>query len=69
LKKEPAGATVKIKHIGQYLNERQYKINIEYGQMDPKHRYHLLTAGERKVLFAYDSENHQHEPVFMATLT
>ena len=69
LKKEPAGATVKIKHIGQYLNEGQYKINIEYGQMDPKHRYHLLTAGERKVLFAYDSENHQHEPVFMATLT
>ena len=69
LKKEPAGATVKIKHIEQYLNEGQYKVNIEYGQMDPQHRYHLLTAGERKVLFAYDSENHQHEPVFMATLT
>lgn len=69
LKKEPAGATVKIKHIGQYLNESQYKIDIEYGQMDPQHRYHLFTAGERKVLFAYDSEEHHHEPVFMARLT
>lgn len=69
LKKEPAGTTVKIKHIEQFITDGQYKINVGYGQMDPTHRYHLLTAGEKKVLFAYDSENHHHEPVFMATLT
>jgi hypothetical protein len=69
LKKAPAGTTVKIKHIEQYMNDSKYKMNIEYGHMDPLHRYHLFTSGERTVLFAYDSETHHHEPVFMATLT
>ena len=69
LKKEPAGDTVKIKHIEQFLTDGKYLVSVEYGQMDPTHRYHLLTSGETKVLFAYDSENHHHEPVFMATLS
>ena len=41
-------------------------LDIKYGIPDPSHRYYMLTGPNRKVLFGYDSQNHQPSPMFMA---
>ena len=68
LMKEPAGKTVKIKHLDAFLKENDLSMSVEYGQASPAHRYYLLTSSDRRILFGYDSENHQPAPVFMAYL-
>ena len=68
LKKEPAGNVVKIKNIGAYLAENQCQLSVDYGVMEVSHRYYLLKAGSRMILFGYDSELHQPAPVFKAEL-
>ena len=67
LKKEPAGQTVRIKHVAGFIQENEIK--TEYGHAEETHRYYLLTAGNRKVLFGYDSVTQHPAPVFMASLT
>ena len=69
LKKEPAGNIIKIKHPEQYLEEREFRMSIEYGQALSTHRYYLFTEGNRLVLFGYDSQTHHPSPSFMASLT
>ena len=68
LMKEPAGKTVKIKHLDAFLKENDLSMSVEYGQASPAHRYYLLTSSDRRILFGYDSENHHPAPVFMAYL-
>jgi len=68
LKKEPAGNTIRIKHLEQYLEENGLRMSIEYGQASPSHRYYLFTEGNRLVLFGYDSQTHHPSPSFMAYL-
>ena len=68
LMKEPAGKSVKIKHLDTFLKENNLDMSVEYGQASPSHRYYLLTSSDRRILFGYDSENHQPAPVFMAYL-
>ena len=69
LMKEPAGKTVKIKHLDAFLKENDLCMSAEYGQASPTHRYYLLTSSDRSILFGYDSENHQPAPVFLAYLS
>ena len=79
LKKEPAGETVRIKNLKAFLetgltstpgtNALQLTrsiLDIKYGVADPSHRYYLLTSQNRRILFGYDSLDHQPAPVFMA---
>ena len=66
LKKEPAGDVVKIKDLEDYLAENQAKMRITYGTADPSHRYFLLISCGRRFIFGYDSQEHHHEPAFMA---
>jgi hypothetical protein len=79
LKKEPAGETVRIKNLEAFLetgltstpgtNALQLPrsiLDIKYGVADPSHRYYLLTSHNRRILFGYDSLDHQPAPVFMA---
>lgn len=66
LKKEPAGCNVRIKNLDAFLKENGYVMSIEYGNASPGHRYYLLTSGDSRILFGYDSEHHQPAPVFMA---
>ena len=79
LKKEPAGDTVKIKNLEAFLETgdtyatktdahqtASHRLDIKYGTAHPSHRYYLLTGPDRKVLFGYDSQEHQPSPVFMA---
>lgn len=66
LKKEPAGYVVKIKHPDSYLMVNDLRLAPQFGEAKATHRYYLLTAGEEKFMFGYDSEIHHPEPVFMA---
>lgn len=68
LKKDPAGDIVKIKNLAAFLNEGDYNMKIEYGECLPSHRYYLLNASCKKLIFGYDSENHQPSPVFCASI-
>ena len=68
LKKEPAGDVVKIKNLEGYLNEQQAHMSVTYGTAEASHRYFLLTASGRRIIFGYDSQVHQPEPVFKAIL-
>ena len=66
LKKEPAGNVVKIKNIEAFLAENNLDLSVNYGVAEASHRYYLLKAGSRMILFGYDSELHQPSPVFRA---
>ena len=68
LKKEPAGNVVKIKHIEAFLNENILSSEPIYGELATTHRYYLFASGHRKILFGYDSENHQPTPVYCGFL-
>ena len=68
LKKEPAGDIVKIKNLEGYLAEHQAQMNIAYGTAEASHRYFLLTSSGRRIIFGYDSQIHQPEPVFRAEI-
>ena len=67
-RKKPAGKVMKIKHIESFMSDYSSNINIEYGNPLPSHRYFLIETGGRRILFGYDSENHNPAPVFMATI-
>lgn len=69
LKKEPAGNVTKIKNLETFMRENQLLAHAVYGNADPSHRYYLLTASDRKILFGYDSETHHPSPVYMAELS
>ena len=64
LKKEPAGKTVRVKHIEAFMEENA--LSVKYGRPDSGHRYYLHTSGDRQTLFGYDSSEHQPAPVFRA---
>ena len=66
LKKEPAGETVRIKHIETFMENNE--LAIIYGRADTSHRYYLHTSGARQILFGYDSRNHRPSPVFRADI-
>ena len=66
LKKAPAGNIAKIKNIEAYLTENNCIMVPDYGTPSGLHRYYLLTSGERRILFGYDSEEHHPYPVFRA---
>ena len=70
LKKEPAGDITKIKNLEAYIIENRdgSELTIKYGNTEPSHRYFLLTSGDSRIIFGYDSELHQPSPVFMATV-
>ncbi len=67
LKKEPAGQTVRIKHIEAFMEENE--LSVRYGLTDVLHRYYLHTSADRKILFGYDSREHQPSPAFRAEVT
>ena len=82
LKKEPAGEIVRIKNLEAFLKSgdtyatktdehhtANHRLDIKYGTAHPSHRYYLLTGPDRKVVFGYDSQEHQPSPVFMAACT
>lgn len=64
IKKEPAGNITRIKDHEAYLSGDG--ITVKYGTASSSHRYYMLTSGERKIIFGYDSLNHQPSPVFRA---
>ena len=66
LKKEPAGAIVKVKNLEAFMEENKYKISVNYGTADPTHRYYLHSSNDDKFIFGYDSQTHIPSPVFMA---
>jgi hypothetical protein len=66
LKKEPAGNTLKIKHLDAFLADNNLQMDILYGNPEESHRYYLLTSDGVKILFGYNSETHQPSPVFKA---
>lgn len=68
IKKSPAGEIIKIKNVYAFLNEGQYRVIAEYGELLPTHRYYLHSSPDRKFLFGYDSELHQPSPVFWASV-
>jgi hypothetical protein len=68
LKKEPAGDVIKIKNLEGYLAEHQAQMNIAYGTAEASHRYFLLTSSGGRIIFGYDSQIHQPEPVFRAEI-
>lgn len=68
LKKEPAGNVVKIKHLEKFINEADLVLSPIYGELASTHRYYLFTSGHRRILFGYDSENHQPVPVCCGVL-
>ena len=68
LKKEPAGDIVKIKNLEGYLAEHQAQMTVAYGAAKVSHRYFLLTSSGRRIIFGYDSQVHQPEPVFRAEI-
>ena len=68
LKKEPAGHITKIKNIEAYLSETGLILNILHGRFNPSDRHFLLNAPDRKIIFGYDSENHQPAPASMAEI-
>ena len=68
LKKEPAGDIVKIKNLEGYLAEHQAQMTVAYGAAEVSHRYFLLTSSDKRIIFGYDSQVHQPEPVFRAEI-
>ena len=66
LKKDPAGDIIRIKNLDAYLKDNGLLMTIKYGEPLPSHRYFLLESSGHKILFGYDSENHQPSPVFKA---
>jgi len=68
LKKEPAGNILKVKNIGAYLTDNDLTMIIEYGIFNASDRHIVLTCGQSRFLFGYDSEIHHPEPAFMASL-
>lgn len=68
LKKEPAGNIFKVKNIGAYLTDNDLTMIIEYGIFNASNRHFVLTCGQSRFLFGYDSEIHHPEPAFMASL-
>ena len=68
LKKEPAGNIVRIKNIGSFLEMNKMDISKGYGDLEPAHRYYLLMADDRRILFGYDSETHSPSPVFRSEI-
>jgi hypothetical protein len=69
LKKEPAGNVQKIKHLKAFLDDEDLQMSVRYGLADVSHRYYLLSSGERRIIFGYDSLEHQPAPVFMAEMS
>ena len=69
LKKEPAGDVRKIKHLKAFLDDEDLQMSVRYGLADASHRYYLLSSGERRIIFGYDSLEHQPAPVFMAEMS
>lgn len=69
LKKEPAGDVRKIKHLKAFLDDEDLQMSVRYGHADASHRYYLLSSGERRIIFGYDSLEHQPAPVFMADMS
>ena len=68
LKKEPAGEITKIKNLDAYLQEHDHRMIIKYGSASASHRYYLLSASDKDILFGYDSEIHHPAPAFMAII-
>lgn len=68
LKKEPAGNIVRIKNIEAFLEMNKMDIRNGYGDLEPAHRYYLLMANDRRILFGYDSETHSPSPVFKSEI-
>lgn len=68
LKKEPAGNITRIKHLEAFMDENNLHMRTRYGKACPSHRYYILAASDRKILFGYDSQAHHQAPVFMAEL-
>lgn len=68
-RKKPAGKVSKVKHLESFIAGSGSTFNIEYGNPLPSHRYFLIESGGRRILFGYDSENHNPAPVFMATVS
>ena len=68
LKKEPAGDIIKIKNLEGYLAEHQAQMTVAYGAAEVSHRYFLLTSSDKRIIFGYDSQVHQPEPVFRAEI-
>ncbi len=68
LKKDPAGETIRIKHLEAFLESEGLITEIRYGVADPSHRYFLMKSGDKKFIFGFDSQNHQPSPVFKGEL-
>lgn len=68
LKKEPAGEIIRIKHLEAFMESGNLHLERIYGRPDPSHRYFLLKYAERRILFGFDSQNHQPSPVFKGEL-
>lgn len=68
LKKGPAGNLIKIRHLGAFLSDNNLKTEVEYGHAAATHRYYALESEEKKIIFGFDSQNHQPTPSFIAKL-
>lgn len=68
LKKEPAGDIIRIKHLDVFVEGEGLQLSTMYGQADPSHRFFMMTSGDKKFIFGFDSQNHQPSPVFMGQL-
>lgn len=68
LKKNPAGNTLRIKNIQEFIGEHKAYLEFEYGELVDSDRYYLLQSEQGDILFAYDSEFHQPSPSFMARI-
>ena len=67
LKKEPAGNIVKIKNLESFLADK--KMQVIFGEPKGTHRFYVMTNGDCRYIFGYDSEIHQPSPSFMSSLT
>ena len=68
LKKEPAGEISRIKHLEAFLERENLQLSGRYGCAESSHRYFLLNSADKRIIFGYDSQNHQPSPVFMGEL-
>ncbi len=68
LKKDPAGEIIRIKHLEAFLENEGLDMDIKYGVAGPSHRYFLMRSGNKKIIFGFDSQNHQPSPVFKGEL-
>lgn len=69
LKKEPAGEISKVKHLEAFMESENLQLSGRYGCAEPSHRYFLLNSADKRIIFGYDSQNHQPSPVFIGELT